>query len=314
MRSAATRSGSSTSSRARSRAVVPKFALYGERDAGSMMLHIEDIQARSRLYQWDISAHLHANLYQIVFVLSGAVSISLDEQRYEDGAPVAAIVPPGVVHAFRFAPDTEGYVLTLNTRWPREGDMEIAEVYRNVFAARRIVSLRSTSSTSARLDTVLRELMTEFRQPDGPRSPVTGWLTRTVIWRLAQWLQAGEATQTGATTQHSEAFSRFRLLVESHFNEHWEVPRYAGMLNMTTERLNRLCRQQAGVTAFDIIRDRVLQEACRRLIYIVVPVSQLAYELGFADAGYFCRFFKRHTGMSPNQYRKKHGSYQIERE
>lgn len=312
MSSASLRTSSPPAARARSRAAVPKFALYGERDAGSMMLHIEDIQARSRLYQWDISPHLHANLYQIVFVLSGAVNISLDEQRYEDGAPVAAIMPPGVVHAFRFAPDTEGYVLTLNTRWPCEGDMELAEAYRILFAAPHIVSLRATSNASSGIDHILRELMSEFRQPDGPRSPVTGWLARTVIWRLARWLQVIGISQSGAAPQHSEAFTRFRLLVEAHFTEHWEVARYAGMLNLTAERLNRLCRQQAGVTAFEIIRDRLLQEACRRLIYIVVPVSQLAYELGFADAGYFCRFFKRHTGVSPNQYRKKHGSYELD--
>jgi AraC family transcriptional activator of pobA len=125
-------------------------------------------------------------------------------------------------------------------------------------------------------------------------------------------LQLRGVYETETTSQQSDAFNRFRLLVEAHFTEHWEVARYAGMLNLTAERLNRLCRQQAGVTAFEIVRDRLLQEACRRLIYIVVPVSQLAYELGFADAGYFCRFFKRHTRLSPNQYRKKHSGYELD--
>jgi len=290
---------------------VPKFALYGERDAGSMMLHIEDIQARSRLYHWDISAHLHSNLYQVVVVLSGPVDVSLDEQRYVGSGPIAAIVPPRVVHAFHFAPETEGYVLTLNARWPPEGDIELAEAYRVLFAAPRIASLSATTTASPRIDNAMHDLMNEFRQPDGPVSPVTGWLARAVIWRLARWLQASGICETEAAPQQSDAFNRFRLLVEAHFTEHWEVARYAGMLSLTAERLNRLCRQQAGVTAFEIIRDRLLQEACRRLIYVVVPVSELAYELGFADAGYFCRFFKRHSGMSPNQYRKKHNGYEL---
>ncbi len=297
----------------RSRTVVPRFALYGEREtARSMMLHIEDVQARSRLYQWDINPHLHASLYQLVFVLSGPVRISLDEQRHEGNAPVVAVVPPGVVHAFHFGPDTEGYVLTLNTRWPHEGDMEMADAYRLLFSDPKILPLVATSTASPRVDTVLRELMNEFRQPDGPRSPVTGWLARAVVWRLTRWLEQTDSTAVDAAPLQSDAFSRFRLLVEAHFTEHWEVARYAGLLGLTTERLNRICRQQANVSAFEIIQDRVLREACRRLIYIVVPVSQLAYELGFVDPGYFCRFFKRRTGLSPNQYRKQHSSYELD--
>jgi AraC family transcriptional activator of pobA len=297
--------------------VVPKFALFGERrDAGSMLLHIEDVQARSQLYQWDISAHLHAGLYQLVFVLSGTVRISLDEQRCDGTAPVVAVVPPGVVHAFHFGPDTEGYVLTLNTRWPSAGDMEMADAYRVLFSRPKILSLAATATlgpnVGPRIDTMLQELMTEFRQPDGPRSPVTGWLARSVVWRLARWLeQVGQGDANVGPSQH-DAFARFRLLVESHFTEHWEVSRYAGLLGLTAERLNRICHQQANASAFEIIQDRVLREACRRLIYIVVPVSQLAYELGFADPGYFCRFFKRHTGVSPNQYRKQHRGYELD--
>lgn len=316
MKVAHARSPAKNAVRPRAESVVPKFALYGERDAGSMMLHIEDVQTRSRLYHWDINAHLHSSLYQLVFVLSGPVRISLDEQYHDAMAPVVAIVPPGVVHAFHFGPDTEGYVLTLNTRWPSEGDMEMADAYRVLFSGPRILSLLATASASPRIDTVLRELMSEFRQPDGPHSPVTSWLARSVIWRLARWLEqkseGSSESSIDAMPLQSDAFTRFRLLVEAHFTEHWEVARYAGLLGLTAERLNRVCRQQANASAFDIIQDRVLREACRRLIYIVVPVSQLAYELGFADPGYFCRFFKRRTGMSPNQYRKQHSGYQLD--
>ena len=49
----------------------------------------------------------------------------------------------------------------------------------------------------------------------------------------------------------------------------------------------------------------VAREACRRLVYVAAPVSKLAFELGFEDPAYFCRFFKRRTGASPSQYRQR---------
>ena len=276
-----------------------------------MLLHIESVQERSRLYQWDISPHLHAGLYQLVFVFSGPVNITLDDEHHQGAAPVVAVVPPGVVHSFRFGPDTEGFVLTLNTRWPTEGDMELVDAYRLLFAEPRILSLAPTATANPGLGAVLNELITEFRQPDGPRSPVTGWLARAAIWRLTRWLeQAGQNTARSGPL-HSNDLMRFRLLVETHFTEHWDVARYSSKLGLTPERLSRICRQQANASAFEIIQDRLLREACRRLIYVVVPVSKLAYELGFADPGYFCRFFKRRTGLSPNQYRKQHSGYEL---
>jgi len=100
------------------------------------------------------------------------------------------------------------------------------------------------------------------------------------------------------------------LLVEQHFLEHWPLDRYASRLGLSTPRLNRLVRAERGVSALELIHERLTREACRRLIYIAAPTSRLAAELGFEDPAYFSRFFKRRTGQSPQAYRQ---SYENER-
>ncbi len=99
-------------------------------------------------------------------------------------------------------------------------------------------------------------------------------------------------------------YTRFVVLVEAHHREHWPVSRYADHLGLTPERLNRLTRAQTGQGALQLIHERLVREACRRLTYIAAPVSKLAFELGFDDPAYFCRFFKRLTGRSPRAYRR----------
>ncbi len=94
-------------------------------------------------------------------------------------------------------------------------------------------------------------------------------------------------------------------LVERHHLEHWPVTRYAQRLGLSAERLNRIVRASAQRSALEPIHERLLREACRRLIYIAAPVSTLAFELGFEDPAYFCRFFKRHLGVSPSRYRAR---------
>ena len=75
---------------------------------------------------------------------------------------------------------------------------------------------------------------------------------------------------------------------------------------MSTPRLNRLVRTERGVSALELVHERLTREACRRLIYIAAPAARLASELGFEDPAYFSRFFKRRTGLSPQSYRAAH--------
>ena len=70
--------------------------------------------------------------------------------------------------------------------------------------------------------------------------------------------------------------------------------------------LNRLCRRLTGCTAFELIQQRLVLEARRRLVYAGSSVSAIAAELGFKDPAYFSRFFRRHGGLSPNEFRRRH--------
>jgi len=298
---------------------VPRFALYGERigeksnernneraRSEQVLLHIEDIQSRSRLHRWEIDAHVHSGLYQIICVASGPVQVSLDDVHTTPRSPAVVVVPPGAVHAFHLGPETEGYVLSLSARWLAESKLdELGEAFRTLFALPRVLEMKDQENSMTRVNGLLRELMAEFKQPDGANSPVTGWLARGVVWRLAQLCAHEQLGQEHAYRYH-DVFSEFRSLIEQHYLEHWPLARYAQALNLSVERLNRLCRQHAELSAFELIQDRLVREACRRLIYVAVPVTQLAYELGFADPGYFCRFFKRRTKKTPNQYRQTH--------
>ena len=97
---------------------IPTFALYGEqgasRDDG---LHVEEIQSRSRLYRWEIDAHVHRALYQVVCVLEGPAQVSLDEQRVRIEGSGVVVIPPGVVHEFHCT-GTENLVFLVITSPP----------------------------------------------------------------------------------------------------------------------------------------------------------------------------------------------------
>ncbi len=286
---------------------IPSFVLYGEADAPAAdLLHVETVASRSLRYHWEIEPHVHRGLHQLLWLRQGRAKLALDEWRPVCDGPAAIVVPPGVVHAFRFAPGTEGVVLTLDARALLEGGEPAArQALDALFARPQVLALAAGDEFVPRLDALCQALLAEFRASAMAASPVPLWLARAVLWQLAQRVPSKRAAEAGAAGGHRALFTRFLVLVEANHLAHWPVSRYAARLGLSTDRLNRLVRAEAGASALELIHRRLAREACRRLVYVAAPVSRLAQELGFEDPAYFCRFVKRHTGLSPRAYREQ---------
>ena len=288
---------------------IPAFALYGEALGPPVeMLHIEAIQSRSPRHRWEIDAHTHHALHQILWIEAGPAEVVLEQARTACSGPVAVVIPPGAVHAFRFSKDTRGSVLTFNPRAVVEGDVPATgEALRTLFAAPRMLPFEPAATAARRIAMLMNDLEDEFAAPDAAGSPVPLWLARAIVWRLARHGARQARGADGAGRGGQALFTRFVVLVEAHHREHWPVARYADRLGLTPERLNRLTRAETGQAALDLVHERLAREACRRLTYVAAPISKLAFELGFQDPAYFCRFFKRRTGRSPRDYRRETG-------
>lgn len=289
----------------RAAARVPAFALYGETGApDAQLLHIEPIAVRSARYRWEIGAHRHQGLCQAVWLDAGAVRVALDEQMQTLAAPATVVLPPGVVHAFRFAPGTQGWVLTFSPRELLEGEGGAAsEALEALFDRPLLGALDAGDAAVARQGAVWQALGAEFAAAPGG-SPAVTWLARTAVWQLAQTVRR-QARVAGAPARHPALYTRFVRLVEQHHAAHWTVARFAQALGLSTERLNRLTRAESGRTALQVVHERLLREAQRHLLYTRVPVSKIAFDLGFEDPAYFTRFFRRHTGSSPVAWRAR---------
>ena len=288
---------------------IPSFALYGEQHAGVFIadaLHVEDIQSRSRKYLWRIATHRHTGLSQCLLVTSGPVTAELEDERAALSGPAVVIVPSGAVHAFKFGADTIGYVLSVDLeRLLNSGDAGRQYIQR-LFSVPRLLSLGGDPELASRLGNQFNVLAEEYRQPDSAHSPVCTWLASSILAVLAQGLHVD--AETGARgSADSRLVREFRHLVEANHSKHWPVSRYASRLGVSETSLNRLCRRQCGVTAFALLQNRLALEAKRRLMYVGGSIQNIASELGFADPAYFSRFFRRHCGLSPQEYRSRQG-------
>ncbi len=96
---------------------------------------------------------------------------------------------------------------------------------------------------------------------------------------------------------------RFHALVEKHFKTQKSVAFYAKHLCITPNYLGVICRKQYGMSALELIQERVLLEAKRLLHSSDRSIKEIAFDLGFRNQTYFGYFFKTKTGLTPKEYK-----------
>lgn len=93
-------------------------------------------------------------------------------------------------------------------------------------------------------------------------------------------------------------------LLEIHFREVRQPSFYTTTLKTTPFRLNGLLAAHFNCSLYQLMQSRIHEEALNLLKYTTLTVREIAFELGMADPSYFCRCFRRITGLSPKQYRE----------
>ena len=152
---------------------------------------------------------------------------------------------------------------------------------------------------------IMKQIFAEHAARDFGRAHVLRALSAAMIGLVARAL-TGESGSGG--NAETNLFRRFETLLEQHHLARWSVADYSKALAITPTHLNRVTRAATGDTASHLILNRLVREARRNLVYTNLPVSTIAYALGFEDPAYFSRVYAAATGLSPRAFRARlHG-------
>ena len=100
-----------------------------------------------------------------------------------------------------------------------------------------------------------------------------------------------------------ELFNRFMMLMERDYKISRDVNYYAEQMHITSKYLTNIVRQVTGHTPKSIIDQYVILQLKMQLKRSSQSIKELAWEYHFADTSFFCRYFKKHTGVTPQQIR-----------
>lgn len=100
-----------------------------------------------------------------------------------------------------------------------------------------------------------------------------------------------------------ELFNRFMMLLEKDYKISRDVNYYAEQMNISSKYLTNIVNQVTGHTPKTIIDQYVILQLKLHLKRSTQSIKVMAWEFHFADVSFFCRYFKKHTGLTPQQIR-----------
>lgn len=286
---------------------VPQFHLYGEEtdEQAFDFIHAETLAARSRQYDWYIAPHSHRYLHQITYVEEGGGKLTVETNEITFGSATVIVLAPTIVHSFEFHKNTKGIVISFTDDLVRGlGDTSASLSDRLSALENGTVLQLGDPDFNARIRKLTGDILREQDiGRDGAHLAMQAYLTLAIISMSRRGVEAVMPRRAGLGAQ-DETVAKLRQLIEDNFRKTRNLTAYAGWMAMTPDRLNEHCKKAAGVTAGHLIRQRLLVEAKRQLIFTQQSVSEIAYSLSFSDPSYFSRFFRKYSGQTPQQFRE----------
>lgn len=284
---------------------IPIYKLYGYGNVWTApdLMYCETIAAQEKLHNWHVKPHKHMDLFQILSLEAGRADVHLDGTSRTMLGGEMVLIPQMVVHGFQFDPGSVGYILTVTYALMAQIGQKTGMALTTASTPAFLRLTQDEDSQHTKL--TWRRLNKEYRSP---QSPQRGALLESLLSCILIWVHRNDARRTQAATHDkvdsSRHLTRFAQLIEEHYTQHHQVADYASRIGITAAHLNVITQMHTGKSALRLIHERLLLEARRELVYTTRTVSTISYSLGFADPGYFTRFFKRVSGLSPRDFRR----------
>lgn len=272
--------------------------------------------ASGRLYANNLRNHLKAhdfitkphkhNFYLLVLFTAGSGVHEIDFQRFDVKPGSLFILKPGQLHNWKLSPDIDGYIffhtkdyynLTFN-----DHNLEDYPFFRNTQSSPEIL-LKGEEGIA--LQRLFEELLKEYKSEHLMKYRKICTLLDLFYIELTRFHNTGN-TKLTPNDIYRDKFLAFESLLEDRYLELKTPQAYADLLNISSRHLNRICQSTLGKTASDVIFDRVLLEARRLLVHGSKSIAEVSLQLGYEDASYFSRIFKKRSGETPTEFLKKY--------
>lgn len=258
---------------------------------------------RNRSVTEAASPHSHS-YYQVIWFFEDGGTHTVDFTTYSIEKNTVLFISKDQVHHFDDNLAVKGKLIHFNESFFMHTDVDVFLKY-NIFKSTENpcypIDLETAAVGRSYLELIEKEL--DKRHEFGFEE-VIRFLLKSFLINLERVHQKDSIKKLELYSPYELQFFKFKELVEAHYADGCSVSNYAESLNISSKTLTTITKSITGKTPAEVIAERITLEAKRLLKFSTLQVAEVAFKLGFEDASYFIKYFKRQVAMSPMEYRK----------
>lgn len=247
----------------------------------------------------DMLQEVHRHDFFYVLVLNrGIGNHEIDFNAYTVCDHSVFFMRPGQVHQLRLKAESTGYLIQFGNEFYFSNEKVPSRLLRK---AGSLNYYQFNPDKFQKLLATLNHIFQEFTDKEQRYQEVIKANMDIFLIELIR-------QQTNGISEHDNFYSqeimeKFSELLAKHAFEHKQVAQYAALLNLSAYQLNSIAKSMLGKTCSALINAYMILEAKRNILATANQIHQIAFHLGYEDVSYFIRFFKKHTGYSPEVFR-----------
>ena len=234
---------------------------------------------------------------EIIIVSKGSPQHFIDFNKETITPPLVIYVAQGKIHQFLPDKNTEGWAVRYKNEFIPQSRFHF---YSNFLD--NINYTVDTGDCLDKLNAICALMLDEFNQS----YPDYIMLRHLLLALLAKLEAEGKhhlRQERNANNTQLISFNNFLKILEENYKRPEGVDFYAAKLNMSVRNLNLICQSVFNKSVSEIVEIRKLIEARQLLINSDLSISEIGYELGYAEKAYFTRVFTKKTGLTPTDFR-----------
>ncbi|MEI8204242.1 MAG: helix-turn-helix domain-containing protein [Bacteroidota bacterium] len=249
----------------------------------------------------DMVQNLHRHDYFFILALNkGMDNHEIDFVSYDVCDHSVFFMRPGQVHQLRLEAESTGYLMEFKSDFYYPQDNVSSQLLRKA-STKNLCQL--DAERVKKLLLILEYVLQEYTDKrEGYYEVIKANLSIFFI-ELMRHRRNRQGSSNIDTLYSQERLEELLELIEKHIFDQKQVSQYAEMLNLTAYQLNAITKTTLGKSCSDLINEYIILESKRYLLTTTNQINQIADHLGYDDISYFIRFFKKHTGYSPESFR-----------
>jgi AraC family transcriptional activator of pobA len=250
--------------------------------------------------------HRH-DFFEILFLTNGSGTHTIDFSDYEIKPNSIFFLSPGQIHSIALSKDIYGYIFLFSSEFFLMNKTDKNKIFEFPFFYNTSDENPPLQLADEKDINFLKQLFIKGCDGNLVNTPEAEEVTHSILDLILVYCKKiyPQNLSNPGLKKGRLMVKKFKQLIEEQYKNNLSVKDYAAFLAITPSHLNETVKNVMGRTASDLIDEKMIIEIKKLLLHTDLTATEVAFALNFSDQSYFSKFFKKHAGVTPGDFREQ---------